>query len=456
MRVLIHSKEGDSSGLAWQMQKEGAQVDLFIKEKWARRQMEGIVPHVETLEEGLRNKPDFILFDSNGDGETADKLRADGWRVVCGSRLSDKLEFDRAYGVKVCKQYGIKTPVTTEFKNVDAAIAFVKKTNKPYAIKMDSNAGGEAASYVSKDAEDMIDYLMQQKESGKIDGNSFIVQEVVKGAEISTELWCSNGEPLWPANSTFEDKKFMAGGLGQRTGCESSLVFHYEDTHSKIVDKTIRRILPLLKYSRWTGCIDVNCIISEVDHEPYFLEFTPRLGYSAIYAYMAILGIPISEYFRRVSRKTFAITFKSLWGSALKLTIPPYPVQIENEKASEETYGLQEGVRINGKYGSDFVPIDVEKGKKTELSAAGVTCILGECLGRGKSVLEAWRASQRVFKSVEVPNAQGRYTDGIEDIWKRVLKCRQFGYLDIPSPQGSENLRAAPTGITPLADKVAR
>lgn len=448
MRILIHSKEGDSAGIAFIMQREGAKVDLLIQSKHMRRTMDGIVPHVETLEEGLKNKPDLILFDVTGNGEVADNLRKDGYKVVNGSALADRMEFDRAWGVKLCEQYGIRTPKTTEFKNVDDAIAFVKKTNRPYAVKMDANAGGESASYVGKDAEDMVDYLTQQKESGKINGNTFIVQEVVKGAEISTELWFSDGVPLWPANSTLEDKHFLAGGLGQRTGCEVSLVFHYEGAQSKIVDRTIRKIFPLLKYARYTGCIDINCIVSEVDYEPYFLEWTPRLGYSAIYALVAILGLPISEFFHRVAMGGGSIPFKSLWGSALKISIPPYPAQIKPEAANKETYGLQEGVRVNGKYGADFVPIDCQKGEKTEFQAAGTTCIIGECLGRGNTILEAWRASQKVFKTVEVPNAQGRYTDGVEDIWKRVLKLKQYGY-DVPKPSGEGGKLSTPFSLKP-------
>lgn len=435
MRILIHSKEGDSGGLAYQMQKEGSTVDLFIAEKWARPQMEGLVPHVETFEEGLRNKPDFIIFDLNGDGQTADKLRKEGWKVIGGSTLADRMEFDRAWGAKLCEQYGIRTPRTTPFETVEEAIKFVSQTKKAYAVKMDANAGGESASFVSKDSEEMVDYLQQQKESGKIDGATFIIQEVVKGAEISTELWFVRGTPIWPANSTLEDKHFLAGGLGQRTGCEVSLVCHYEGTQSKIVDRTIRKLFPLLKYAQWTGCLDVNCIVSEVDHEPYFLEFTPRIGYSAIYAYTAILGLSVSDYFRELSKGPFTIPFHNIWGSSLKLSIPPYPTQIEPDQAARETYGLQAGVCLGGTVGPDFALLDVCKGQKTAFECAGVTCILGEALGRGNSVLEAWRASQKVFGAVEVPNKQGRYVDGLEDIWKRCLKLRQFGY-DLPEFRG--------------------
>jgi phosphoribosylamine--glycine ligase len=447
MRILIHDPSADFAGIAYQMVKEGATVDLFIKDKFYRQAMAGLVPTVETMEEGLAHKPDVVIFSLNGNGDLADKIRKDGYKVIGSSALADKLEMDRSYGVKVAKQYGLSVPRTTEFKDIGAAIAFIKKSQKPYAVKIDNNKS-EASSYVAKDAEEMVDYLSYAQEQGEISSaDTFILQEVVKGAEISTEVWFSDGNPLWPANATFETKKFLAGELGQRTGCETSLVFHYEGAHSKIVDRTIRKLLPLLKYARYSGPIDVNCIVSEEDHEPYFLEWTPRLGYSAIYAMAAILGCPLSEFFHRivVPRGTFAIPFRSLWGSSLKLSIPPYPTDVEDEKAAKELYGKTEGVRINGKYGKDFWPIDCMKPKdqkSTEIVAAGTSCILGECLGRGNSMLEAWRGSQKVFKSVEVPNQQGRYTDGIDDAWKRCLKLRQFGYSEVPSPS---------SGATPAA-----
>lgn len=435
MRILIHSQAGDIGGVALQMIREGAKVDLFIKEKSYRRSMDGLVPKVETIEEGLSNKPDFVLFDLNGDGELADKIRKDGYKVIGSSALADKLEMDRAYGGKVAKQYGIKVPGTTEFKDIKLAIAFVKEGKKPYAIKIDNNKS-EASSFVAKDADEMVDYLTHSQEEGLItSSDTFVIQEVVKGAEISTEVWFSDGNPIWPANSTFETKKFLAGELGQRTGCETSVVFHYEGDRSKVVDRTIRKILPLMKYSKYTGPVDVNCIVSEKDHEPYFLEWTPRLGYSAIYAFMSMLGMPISQFFWNVAHGTkFTIPFKTLWGSSLKISVPPYPANIEGKEATIQTYGKAEGLRINGKYGKDFIAIDVMKGKKTELQGAGCSCIIGECLGRGSTVLEAWKGSKKVFDSVEVPNKQGRYTDGIDDAWKRILKLREMGYTDVPNP----------------------
>lgn len=456
MKILIHSASGDGGGLAYIMQKEGAQVTLFIKDTFSRKVMEGIVPQVETLEAGLKGKPDFVLFDCNGDGKTADKVKKDGHKVIGGSEFADKLEMDRAYGAKVAKQYGIAVPETTEFKNVEEAMAFVKKNNKAYAIKMDSNAGGESASYVSKDAADMIDYLQQQKESGKINGNTFIVQEKIDGSEVSTECWFSGGAPLFPSNSTWETKKLLAGELGVRTGCETSVVCHYEGHHSRLAEQTILKLAPLLKYSNYTGPFDVNAIVSEKDHKPYFLEFTPRLGYSAIYAYVAMLNMPISEYLLKVVlRETFSIPFKAKWSTALKVSIPPYPFHHDDDRIEREAYKPTEGIRIKSK-SKDFIPIDVRKGKKTEYEAAGTMGIIGECLGRGNSIMQAWRSSQAVFEGVDVPNKGGRFTDGVEDAWKRILKLRKWGFTEIPLPSAGQTISpGARVGDKPLTSAKA-
>lgn len=432
MKILIHSNSGDSAGLAWIMKNEGAQVSMYIKDPFSRTVMDGIIPKFSLIE-GLREKPDVVLFDLNGNGETADKIRADGYKVVGGSKLADKLEYDRDYGANVAKQFGIKIPPTVEFKTSDEAISYVKKTKKPLAIKMDGKDVPEASSYVSKSQEDMLDYISYQKEEGNLKGDAFILQEVIRGQEVSTEGWFSNGIPCFPFNSTWETKKLLAGELGVRTGCETSVVSHYSGTSSKLADKTILRIEPLLKHAKWTGAIDINCIVSAEDHEPYFLEWTPRLGYSAIYAYAAILGIPLSEYFLKIANGSFTIPFKAQWGTSLKIHIPPYPFSHEDDRVSQAAYNVTEGIKINGKYSNDFIPIDVKKGKRTELEAAGTMGIIGECIGRGGTLIKAWKQSKETFDKVEVPNKGGRYTDGIDDAWKRIMKLRGWGY-DIANP----------------------
>lgn len=449
MKILIHSASGDSAGIAWLLKREGVNVEMYIKDPFSRRVMEDIVPHVDKLEDGLRKKPDLVLFDLNGDGKTADKIRKNGFSVIGSSEMADRLEMDRSYGAKVAKQYGIACPETVEFTNIDEAIAYIKKTKKALALKVDNNKS-EASSYVAKDQEDMLAYISHQKEEGLMQGDVFILQEKIDGSEVSTECWFSNGVPCFPSNSTWETKKLLAGELGIRTGCETSVVCHYEGRSSKLAEQTVLKLGPLLKYSKYTGPFDVNAIVSEKDHKPYFLEFTPRLGYSAIFAFTAMLGMKLSDFLYQVSRGTFSIPFKNKWSTALKIHIPPYPFGHEDDRITREAYKPTEGIRINGKLSSDFIPCDVKKGKTTEFETAGTMGIVGECVGSGNSLMESWRASQKVFKDIEVPNGGGRYTDGIEDAWKRIMKLRNWGFTDIPEPSKGQSISSGARTANPL------
>jgi len=442
MNIFVVSKSGDSSGLWHKMKSEGHNVFVYIKEPICRPVADGMIEKVESVEAGIRKNPAYILFDMSDMGDLADSLKKSGHRIIGGGSFADKLEMDRSYGVNVAKQFGLDVPKTVEFKTVEEAIGYIKTTKGVFAIKIDNNKS-EMSSYVSKNAEDMIDYLSYSKEEGKINGDTFILQDVISGAEVSTEGWFFNGEPVYSGiNSTFETKKFLAAELGQRTGAETSVVCHYEG-HSMLYDRTIRKIHPFLKRLQWTGPVDVNVIVEEKSRKPFFLEWTPRIGYSAIFAYTATLGIGIGEFFRRIAYGG-EIPYKYKWGTSLKLSVPPYPVDIEDERASREVYGGSAGMVIKGAETKDFLLIDAMK-KKGRIVTAGTTAIVGEAVGRSDSLLEAWKSSKRVFDGVDVPNRGGRYLDGIDDAWKRIQKLRNFGYDDIPKIIGG-----GAGGIEPL------
>lgn len=439
MNILVHSASTDSMGLCLRLKEEGHKVTVFIKDKSFKRCGDGLIDKVDTFEQGLSKNPTFVLFDLSGDGKLADVTRKRGFKVIGGSEMADKLEEDRQFGLDVAKKYGIKVPKGSEFKSVSEAINFVKKSPKGYAVKISGGDAGCASSYVSKDASDMVDYLQYQKEQGKIkDGMDFILQEKVDGVEISTEVWFSDGVPLLPYNSTFENKKFMPGDLGPATGCETSLVFPYLSSSPKIIEKTLGRMFSLFQSLKWTGPMDINCIVSEKDYEPYFLEFTPRLGYSAIYALAAMIETGLGDFLYDVaSGNANRVPIRHSWGTSLKISVPPYPLEPENPLIWRELYGEIEGARIKLKPNKGFWPIDVKKGHGKDMEASGVNGIIGECTGAGNTIDSAWNQSKKVFEEVDVPNKMGRILDGIDSARKRVSKLRSFGY-DVPKSETKE------------------
>lgn len=438
MKILIHSKSGDSAGLAHRFKKEGHEVAVYIKNPGARDSMDNMVNKVSSMVEGVRMKPDFILFDREGDGDLADRLRKSGLNVLGGSALADKMELERQYGIDLMQKSGIKTPETNYFKSVAEAQAFVKKKPNAYAIKLDGNKGA-ATSYVAKDDKDMTEYLTYIQDCGMVDKSTrFVLQEVVKGVEISTEVWFAKGKPVLPYNGTLETKKFLPGDLGPNTGCETSAVFPYTSSAPKMVERTIKKIFPLMEKEGWSGPLDINCIVSEKDHEPYGLEWTVRLGYSAIYGLAAVIEEDIAGFFYGIaSGKMSRIPLRHSWGTSLRLSIPPYPYENpEDEELEARIFDPTAGARVQAEESKHLWLLeDVKKDAKGRLVTAGIDGTIAECTGVGDTLGKAWMGSQKVFKSVSVPNKQGRLIDGSERAYRDASRLKGWGY-DVPSPTG--------------------
>ena len=64
----------------------------------------------------------IIVFETASDGILQDKLRLQGYNVIGGSALGDRLESDRVYGQKVLQDHGIRTAAMHEFDDFSESI----------------------------------------------------------------------------------------------------------------------------------------------------------------------------------------------------------------------------------------------------------------------------------------------------------------------------------------------
>jgi len=88
------------------------------------------------------------------------------------------------------------------------------------------------------------------------------------------------------------------------------------------------KLTPFIKKSGYIGPVDVNCIVSRKDKKPYFLEWTPRLGYDAIYCLLSLVRGPLGNFFDYVSGGSKKPRFAAGYASSVRLTIPPYPYEV--------------------------------------------------------------------------------------------------------------------------------
>ena len=157
MKIFFYSIGGDACPLAQQCAQEGHQVMLYIDAPNYKPRYEGLVWKTDDWEAAAK-EADFTVFDFNGQGHRADKLREMGCKVWNGGKLADRLEMDRQFGMKVLAKAGIPVPETFHFGNGQEALAIVQKsfeTSDRVVIKLDSSAG-TATSYVASDREDMV------------------------------------------------------------------------------------------------------------------------------------------------------------------------------------------------------------------------------------------------------------------------------------------------------------
>src|SRR5919201_5942064 len=97
MKFLFVSPEALSVDLAHVVRQEGNDVKFFIQSATEKDVGDGFVEKVNSWEDQI-DWADVIVFDDIGFGKTAEKLMAEGKKVVGGSTFTDRLENDREFG----------------------------------------------------------------------------------------------------------------------------------------------------------------------------------------------------------------------------------------------------------------------------------------------------------------------------------------------------------------------
>jgi phosphoribosylamine--glycine ligase len=415
-KFRLISKSADGIGLCQRLLSGGHEVDFYLKDENGENLYKGIIERVDDWEKEL-TKDTILVFDMTGLGKKSDEYKKKGYKVFGASEIADKLELDRSFGIDIARNCGIYVSESQDFQDWNKAIDYVKGSGCSWVFKPEHNKEG-IETYVSVDEEDMVEML--ENFSGIWKGSvDFILQEVVEGIEVSSEVWVVNGEIVPNSyNNTFETKRFLDGNLSRNTGCMSSTVKF--NALPELYDKLFGKLKDWLKLQKFTGPIDINSIIDETG-EPYFLEFTPRLGYSAIYAFIELLDIDFGEFVEKIaSGEIPEINPTDEWSGSLRVTIPPYPF---NENAPET-----EGKPVRGFSEDDLDHIyllDVFK-LKDKYYTSGFDGIICEVTGTGDTLEDLWesiydRAGKSINEGLLIPNKQIRL-DCLEDVLERTQK----------------------------------
>jgi len=416
MRYLILSKYGDGLALSYRLQDEGNQVKAFLTYKPYDKVGQGWIDRVESLDEGLSWEPDVVVCDRNNVTSEAEHCRDEGFLVFGASPLHKRLEEDRPFALGIVEKYGILVPDWQEFSASAEAIKFLKANKGKWVLKFGS--GDSIPTRLTESEEDAIAYLEDTKPK-----QPFIVQEHIDGKlELNTEAWFSDGSLIEGSiNHGMEQKRFLAGDMGPNTGCESNLTW---TSSGAAFDETFGAggLLGWLEEEQYAGPIDIAAIMDE-EGRLWFLEFTPRLGYSAIFSMLPILNSDLGQIFYECASGSIPeFNLSKDYGFAVTLSTTPYPYEMPKEHIINERLRLGPDLEP----GDSFWPIDLSF-KDDVWRTAGAHGLLGYATSSSPSPQDAVYTALHALEGTKGTNLQWRTDAG--NPTDKIALLRKFGYL---------------------------
>jgi phosphoribosylamine--glycine ligase len=286
MNVLII--DSDHVGLDFAMRAAACdhEVRLFRYSKKPTRYAEGFGklfklvddwrPHMTWAKDGL------ILVTANNRYITElDRFREFGFKNIFGPTVaSARLEIIRSAGMEVMKAIGVGTPPYETFDSLEAAEAFVRKSDRAWVFKPMGDEEDKSLTFVSKDPADLVGWLQRQMNLGKkLAGKAMLQEKVERLAEVGVSGWMGPDGFLpdrWQV--CFEHKPLFPGDIGPATGEQGTVCQYVEE--DKLAEQMLMPLEPVLRSLGHRGDFAVGAII-DTKGKPHFLEFTARCGYPA-------------------------------------------------------------------------------------------------------------------------------------------------------------------------------
>ena len=414
MRILIISKDGDGLGIAHRMEMEGHSVSMYIQDPRFKLAGRGLIRRVQSWRPELASA-DLVLCDMVGFGRHERLLRRFGVPTLGCSAVADLLELDRGKSMELFQRVGMTLPETLTCNSPSEARLLLRDWEPPGYVLKPFNNQSTAKTLVVRDP-DIMEWALSQYGPG----DKLLVQRIVDGVEVSTEGWFNGRAWVKPFNHTFEEKRFLPGGLGPNTGCMGNVVV--PAGMNRLVEETVLRLGPFLKKIGYRGPVDVNSIVNEMG--AHVLEITPRFGYDAIEALAEGLREPLADFLFDMATgiKTYMdlpMTDKMI---AVRLSLPPWP--------GGQPQAAQAGMPIKGLNAQNLKHIyltDVMREGDEYKWAAG-DGVLMKVTARGRTVDEARRRAYRTIGNLTIQDVQyrkdiGAHVDG------DVERLKAWGYM---------------------------
>lgn len=430
MRIAIASPF--ACDLSWwlRLQDEGHDVAVWTQPKDMKHVGEGLVQKaggwdslLDWAKLGVNiGVPTMMICTGSGIGDKMEEARRWGLPVLGGGRFCDRLEKDRAFGFQVIEEAGGKTPPYETFDSFDAALNRAHNIgDTPVYFKSDRFLDSDA-THCADTSEELVEYLEFVIRKYGSHGRCML-QKKVEGIPLSTARWWNGKDWVGPYEFTIEHKKFLNDELGPSTGCSFNAVWFSED--STVPDRLgwPRLTATFLRANAPPGLYDMNSVIAK-DGTPYFLEWTPRMGYDSEMT-SARLFPDLSRILYQVAHGTGIPEPSSDLAYSMRLSVPPYPWEHLDIHATKTCIGVQVSGETGDMWSEGFIAYGLRQGEHG-IEVAGCDGSVGLAYAQGGGLESLHDKAMKAAKALRVPGLQYR-TDGAKVIGKDAKDIQAAG-----------------------------
>lgn len=374
----------------------------------------------------------IILFETVSQGDTQDALRREGFQVIGGSALGDRLETDRALGQQILRGVGLKTAPVHAFQSFEKGIEFVHQNPGRYVYKLNGTGFASSRNHVGEmpDGQDVIGLLKLERASCPEDiVPSFVLMQHVSGVEMGVGAYFNGERFLAPACVDWEHKRFFPGDLGELTGEMGTLVtFRGAEI---LFERTLSRMAGTLRAGGYVGYINLNCIVNEAGAWP--LEFTCRFGHPGSAIMGALQAEGWDEIFgKMVSRRSAEIKTYTGYAVGVVLSVPPFPMApVAKDRGPASARGLpiffSPSLTDNDRTQLHYAEVALRSGQLVTSGPSGYVMV---ATGRGETAKAAQQAAYALCRKVVIPNVRYRNDIGDKFILQDEVMLHQLGYLE--------------------------
>lgn len=432
MRFLGIGEYNDLAAMYHGLVRRGHEVRVYVQDPACQDVFAGLLDFTDDWQRELGwlrgcDGEGVVLFESATRGPTQDALRRDGFQVIGGSALGDRLEADREFGQSVLRDQGLRTAPARRFTSYAAARDFLAREPGRYVLKFNGADNARTRNFVGEmeDGRDMLALLsLYHARAPAGEPVDFVLMRHLQGVEVGVGAYFNGHEFLQAACIDFEHKRFFPGELGELTG-EMGTIVSYRGSR-QLFDAVLRPLSGLLRDGGYCGYINVNLIANDEGLWP--LEFTSRFGYPGFAICEALHDEPWEAIFSRLlGRRSLEMKTRDGYASGVVLTVPPFPYRHGYEELSKGMpICLRRELDARDRECLHFAEVAKVQG---QLVTSGASGYVGVATGTGVTVAQANEEALRIARGVVVPNLRYRRDIGERVVREDLSALRAWGWL---------------------------